>query len=437
MNIVLQNIIEQLNLSVFILIAIFVTLIVVARKVLKFYGQWETKQKIHSSNIDRLQQSWNNDIPYIKEKVGLLFAQTFTNSVYRSNIPAHLTNVGEKIFGQLKVNEIIHKNKDKLKKLIEAENPKNTYDLQQACFLVIEKNMSEILTSSKLDIAKNESAKYGIPLDHTLTIFAILLRDILLKEKGWNIFGIDKPDTKNKSIDRLVSQLKKYYKEKEINSKNPRLPEKYKGRVRSSAVQVGYNYATKDKIAVISIDRAVPREEKPALEDGYRWYENTKHHHWYRTIMFVAGLQGLTNCEKKDETATYFAHLCAIKYKLKNAGKRDALRTKKLWDFCIKEDYLKGELEILKPDIIWLQGPQARGAFVGAFNNPKKKILKEEKNSHICIYKTEILGKKIIVCDTPHPTSVGRGNILGTWAYGNHTKVDIIRDTIQKELTNK
>ena len=55
--------------------------------------------------------------------------------------------------------------------------------LEKACFYVVDYNMEKILNNKELIAMKDQSMTYGLPLSHTLTVFAILLRNKLEKQK--------------------------------------------------------------------------------------------------------------------------------------------------------------------------------------------------------------------------------------------------------------
>ncbi len=128
-----------------------------------------------------------NDIIEIKTKLNLILSKLISHSILKSTSPINLTDSGKRIAKMMKADDIINKNLKQFKKFIDKDDPKTPYDLQQTCFFVVDKNIKDILTTPEINIAKQESVKNGIPLDHTLSLFAILLRDKLLAEKGWKI----------------------------------------------------------------------------------------------------------------------------------------------------------------------------------------------------------------------------------------------------------
>ena len=127
------------------------------------------------------------DIIEIKTKLNLILSKLISHSILKSTSPINLTDSGKRIAKMMKADNIINKNLKQFKKFIDKDDPKTPYDLQQTCFFVVDKNIKDILTTPEINIAKQESVKNGIPLDHTLSLFAILLRDKLLAEKGWKI----------------------------------------------------------------------------------------------------------------------------------------------------------------------------------------------------------------------------------------------------------
>lgn len=131
------------------------------------------------------------DIPDIKSKVDLLYVIAVSNgAVFQKNSSAELTKIGEGIVKEIDTNSIIDKNIDELRKLINKTQLKNANSLQDKCFSVVNSNMKNILSDSELDVIKEQSVKYGITIDKALPVFAILLRDKLLKENNWKLEDI-------------------------------------------------------------------------------------------------------------------------------------------------------------------------------------------------------------------------------------------------------
>lgn len=204
----------------------------------------------------------------------------------------------------------------------------------------------------------------------------------------------------------LVEQLIKYYEEREINSNNKNIDDTYKGKVWSSAAAVGENY-DKLKIVVISSERAQDHgtDEVPHTMGNDSGAGHHKGRHWYRTIALVAEIAKELKVAdySPEKNLTYFAHLTASKYKEIGSGTQQG--SDDLFDFCKEENYIKGELEILQPSIIWTQGEKAEGALNASGYFSSNRCIKESKNDNSRLeYRIEESDARIWI-RTPHPTS--------------------------------
>ncbi|MGU9977557.1 MAG: hypothetical protein ACNYNY_02585 [Candidatus Oxydemutatoraceae bacterium WSBS_2016_MAG_OTU14] len=188
MTLLLTKIIEQLNASVFVLITILLVSFWGVYKISRLVEKWQSKE----AELKDLRKDWNNDIPYIKERVDMLFQHFINNSAVKTSSSASLSKTGENTVKAINAEGILDKNKEHLKKLINKSSPSNVYDLQQICFRVVEEQIHNLLDARELEMAKVQALKYGIPLGNALSVVAVLLRDRLIKEYGWTDPDIDK-----------------------------------------------------------------------------------------------------------------------------------------------------------------------------------------------------------------------------------------------------
>lgn len=188
MTLLLTKIIEQLNASVFVLITILLVSFWGVYKISRLVEKWQSKE----AELKDLRKDWNNDIPYIKERVDMLFQHFINNSAVKTSSSASLSKTGENTVKAINAEGILDKNKEHLKKLINKSSPSNVYDLQQICFRVVEEQIHNLLDARELEMAKVQALKYGIPLGNALSVVAVLLRDRLIKEYGWTDSDIDK-----------------------------------------------------------------------------------------------------------------------------------------------------------------------------------------------------------------------------------------------------
>ena len=127
-----------------------------------------------------------------------------------------------------------------------------------------------------------------------------------------------------------------------------------------------------------------------ALHKGKHWYR-THELAWYIFKRFDPGI-------RLEDAKRHFAHANSAKCCMNNSGRKKANAI--LFRNCRK--YLRGELEILSPDIIVTQGDEAKKA-VGSFYEPLKCIDK---------YATIIRmnSRKVFWFHTYHPRCYGRFN---------------------------
>jgi hypothetical protein len=178
---IIISLIGQLAPAVLILLLILAAIAI--WKISRFSKEWEIK----SDDVTKLKDQWDANIPDLKSKVNLIYnIVTSDSKVFVKNSPAELTKIGEDLISQIDANKIINKNIIHLKELVYKKKPKNATDLQKECFSIIDKNMMSLLNDSQIDNMNKQADKYGLTIEKAMPIFAILLRDILLKEKKWN-----------------------------------------------------------------------------------------------------------------------------------------------------------------------------------------------------------------------------------------------------------
>lgn len=183
----MSALLQELNSSVFVLIIVLVAVFWCVYHLGGLMRHWQ----IRDDDLRKLREDWNRDIPPIKARLDLVFQQLTPSSTIKSDSPVRLTATGEKISLALDAPKILEMHGEKLIHLIAANAPQNAYDMQQACFAVVERSLTGMLSDDTLNAAKNEAFQHGIPLDNVLAVVAVLLRDRLIKEKGWSLAAVD------------------------------------------------------------------------------------------------------------------------------------------------------------------------------------------------------------------------------------------------------
>ena len=154
-----------------------------------------TKWAHRDSEITGLREDWNRDIPALRARVDLIYQGVFPEkAAVATRSPARLTGVGQDIAEALKAEDIVAQNVKELDRLIKQDKPDTVYDLQQACFSVVEKHLPKMLSTAQMRTAKDKALEHGIPLDIVLSVVAVLLRDMLIREQGWHSASTESED---------------------------------------------------------------------------------------------------------------------------------------------------------------------------------------------------------------------------------------------------
>lgn len=175
----------------------------------------------------------------------------------------------------------------------------------------------------------------------------------------------------------MLSALTAYYREQRILSTAFTCPyqDRCKGDCasftgpKSAFVPEGYERHDLPRVLILSSDSGsgAPKEESGLpeavrREHGCRQYKPTYHgYHWYRThelAWYILRRLDPDDALKIHDVNRFFAHTNAAKCSVNNPNRREAENT--LFQNC--RPYLRGELEILQPDILVTQGAKARDA---------------------------------------------------------------------------
>ena len=160
--------------------------------------QFTTTWNIRNDDIKELRKDWNRDIPYLKQRIQILYEATERSTV-KTRSPLSFTDIGTKIAKELNAEDICQKHKSELITLVNKTKPLNAYDLQQSCVLVVEAHLADMLDEATLSKAKQIALKHGAPPDNVLAVVAVLLRDGLMKDGEWPSSDIEQhePNTIN------------------------------------------------------------------------------------------------------------------------------------------------------------------------------------------------------------------------------------------------
>lgn len=188
MTAILNQLINQLNSSVFVLLAI----LGVVGWGLYRVGGWKEKFKHHDeklTNIGNLAEK----VVVLATKVDLIYQNTLGHkAATAAQSPINLTPVGQEIVKNINADDIMKKYLDRLTKEVESPSLKNAYDIQMAAMKLVKEKMLEYLDSAELAAVKQEAYNRGLLAEDIMSVFGVLLRDHILKAKGLPVSDVDK-----------------------------------------------------------------------------------------------------------------------------------------------------------------------------------------------------------------------------------------------------
>lgn len=181
------ELIHQLNSSVFVLLTILVCIGWALYKI----GGWTAIFKHQDDKINKL-ETLSEKIIELKTKVELIYDNTNPRKTVAAFSPISLTEIGKGIADKIKANTILEKHISKLASEVEAEKPKNAYDIQMASMKVAKEKMITLLNEDELSAVKQEAYNRGIIVEDIMSVFGVLLRNHVLNQKGLPISDVDK-----------------------------------------------------------------------------------------------------------------------------------------------------------------------------------------------------------------------------------------------------
>lgn len=185
------ELIKQLNSSVIVLLC----LLILAFIVIFYVGKWAEKFKHQDDKIKHI-QNLSEKVIIISTKVDLIYQFVNRNSPVANGSPLMLTPIGTDIVQKIGANEIFAKYVEKLKQEVNAQSPKNAYDIQLAAMKTAKEKLLTLLVDSELAGVKQEAYIRGILVEDVLSVFGILLRDHILREKGIPVSDVDLHEAK-------------------------------------------------------------------------------------------------------------------------------------------------------------------------------------------------------------------------------------------------
>ncbi len=179
MQILVSKLIDELNSSVFVLLAMLAASFLMAFRI----GKW-TQQFSHQDQKINSLQGLSEKIIVLQTKVDLIYQNTHPNKVVGSFSPISLTETGLSIARRVDASKILDLYFEDLDSLVQAQQPKTAYDIQVAAFGIVKERLLPLLDPTTFTTLKNEAYSNGILLEDILMIFGVLLRNKILMHSG-------------------------------------------------------------------------------------------------------------------------------------------------------------------------------------------------------------------------------------------------------------
>jgi hypothetical protein len=184
---IFMKLIEQLNSSVFVLLAILIFAFYAVYKI----GAWKQLFLTHSDRIEKVERI-SDTVISIQTKLDLIYQYSNPNATVRSTSPANLTIIGHEIVKKINAEDIFRKHAIKLIGIVEGKGPQNAYDIQRVAFDVCKKEFLNLLNENELKVVKEEAFSRGLLVEDIMAVFGILLRNKILEDKKIPIADVDK-----------------------------------------------------------------------------------------------------------------------------------------------------------------------------------------------------------------------------------------------------
>lgn len=189
MGAIFSKLIDQLNSSIFILLALLVIAFWVVWKLSDVVSQFK-HQKEKNTKIDNTLDSIKETMFAVKATTDLLYQNHL--STVQSHSPLSLTTVGNAISTDLKIDEKVAMSWDKIQAILEAKKLSNPYDIQTVAMELATSCFETIFSEEQRNEIKLYAYQKGKNLLEIIPIIGIIIRDKYLKEKNIPTETIDK-----------------------------------------------------------------------------------------------------------------------------------------------------------------------------------------------------------------------------------------------------
>jgi len=187
MQALLLKLIEQLNSSVFMLVAILAVVLILVYK----SGSMMTVFSHHQKRLEKF-DGLNDKLVRVETKVDLIYQNTNPNRLVAAASPIAITASGQEIARTIGAAEIFKKYAGQLAAVVDKASPQNAYDIQVAAMSAAKEKMMALLDANEINTVKAEAFAKGLLAEDIMGIFGVLLRDHILKAKGIPVADVDK-----------------------------------------------------------------------------------------------------------------------------------------------------------------------------------------------------------------------------------------------------
>lgn len=190
MEAVLTKLIEQLDSSVFVLMVILFVLVWMIYHV----GRYKEIFSSHSQKIGNI-DGFGDRMVKLETTINLIYMNTNPRKMVEAHSPLSLSEEGKKAAENIHADKILKRIHTKLESFVEESKPKNAYDIQVAS-LKSTARILELLNEEELIAIKDYSFQQGLRLEDLFPIFGVLLRNLILEDRGIPIADVDKHEPK-------------------------------------------------------------------------------------------------------------------------------------------------------------------------------------------------------------------------------------------------
>lgn len=177
---------EQLNSSVFVLMAL---LVATGYGLLKI-GGW-TERFFHLNQKIDGALSMEKTVIRLEQLTELIYNNTLKTPLVKSFSPIVLTHTGLEASGIIGFKILLNREFLKLSNLVEEKSPQNAYDIQVASMRVASEHFINVLNATELLKAKEYAYSKGLRFEDLSSVLGVLLRNEIFKSKGIAVSEVD------------------------------------------------------------------------------------------------------------------------------------------------------------------------------------------------------------------------------------------------------